>query len=40
MQPVAKIDVVPDTLTAVGHPEAFKNVQLSFNINGIMKPLF
>ena len=37
---IAKIDVVPDTLTAVGHLEAFKNVQLSFNINGIMKSLY
>jgi RND family efflux transporter MFP subunit len=37
---IAKMQVVPDSLTAVGHLEAYKNVDLSFNINGLIKKLY
>lgn len=37
---IAKMQVVPDTLTAVGHLEAYRNVDLSFNINGLIKKLY
>lgn len=37
---IANMQVVPDSLTAVGHLEAYKNVDLSFNINGIIKKLY
>jgi RND family efflux transporter MFP subunit len=37
---IAQMQVVPDSLTAVGHLEAYKNVNLSFNTNGLIKKLY
>ena len=37
---IASMQVVPATLTAVGHLEAYKNVSLSFNTNGLVKDIY
>jgi RND family efflux transporter MFP subunit len=37
---IAKSEVVPETLTAVGHLEAYRNVSLSFNTSGLIKKLY